>query len=280
MISFQAATGQNPMQRIVHLGANPIDGDPPYIGLMRAGSADVVGFEPNPEALAKLNAQKGPRETYLPHAVGDGQRHTLNLCFASGMTSLLTPNPDVLGLFHGFPLWGQVVANEELDTVRLDDVPETEGVTLLVMDIQGSELMALRSAEARLRDALVLHLEVCFMQLYKDQPLFSEVELFLRQHGFILHKFSHQVSRTIQPVMVDNSIHTGLSQLVWGDAVFIRDYSSHKSLTDEQLLAMGAILHECYASVDVVHRLLATYDRRHTTSMAPDYLASLTKLAA
>ena len=280
MISFQGATGLNPMQKIVHLGANPIDGDPPYIGLMRAGSADVVGFEPNPEALAKLNAQKGARETYLPHAVADGQRHTLNLCFASGMTSLLTPNPDVLGLFHGFPLWGQVVANEELDTVRLDDVPETEGVTLLVMDIQGSELMALRSAEVRLRDALVLHLEVCFMQLYKDQPLFSEVELFLRQHGFILHKFSQQVSRTIQPMVVDNSIHKGLSQLVWGDAVFIRDFSSHASLTDEQLLAMGAILHECYASVDVVHHLLATYDRRHATHIAPDYLASLGELAA
>ena len=168
-------------------------------------------------------------------------------------------------MFHGFPLWGQVVANEELDTVRLDDVPETEGVTLLVMDIQGSELMALRSAEVRLRDAVVLHLEVCFMQLYKDQPLFSEIELFLRQHGFALHKFAHQVSRTIQPMVVDNSIHKGLSQLVWGDAVFIRDFSSHGSLTDDQLLAMGAILHECYASLDVVHHLLATYDRRHAT---------------
>lgn len=279
MISFQAATGLNPKQKIVHLGANPIDGDPPYSALMRAG-AEVVGFEPNPEALAKLNVQKGPRETYLPHAVGDGGRHTLNLCFASGMTSLLTPNPEVLNLFHGFPLWGQVVKQEELDTVRLDDVPETEGSTLLVMDIQGSELMALRNAEARLREAVVLHLEVCFMQLYKEHPLFSEVELFLRQQGFTFHKFVHLVTRTIQPMVVDNNIHTGLSQLVWGDTVFIRDYASHASLTDEQLLAMGAILHDCYASVDVVHHALATYDKRHATTLAPDYLGALSRIAA
>jgi FkbM family methyltransferase len=280
MISFQAATGLSPAQKIVHLGANPIDGDPPYIGLMRAGSTDVVGFEPNREALARLNAQKGERETYLPHAIGDGQRHTLHICAAPGMTSLLAPDPDILGLFHGFPQWGQVVAREDLDTVRLDDVPETEGVTLLMMDIQGAELMALRHAEARLRDALVLHLEVEFMRLYKDQPLFTDVDLFLRQHGFVLHKFSHQVSRVIQPVVVDNNIYRGLSQLVWADAVFIRDFTGHPALRDDQLLASAAILHECYASVDVVHHLLATYDRRHQTSMAPRYLASLRELAA
>src|SRR5689334_943101 len=93
--------------KVVDIGANPIDGTPPYAPLLRAGDADVVGFEPNPEALAKLNAMKGPTETYLPHTVGDGRPQTLHICAAPGMTSLLQPDPAVLSRFHGFPAWGQ-----------------------------------------------------------------------------------------------------------------------------------------------------------------------------
>src|ERR1700704_4992440 len=35
---------------------------------------------------------------------------------------------DVLNLFHGFMEWGRVLATEEVETVRLDDIVETEGV--------------------------------------------------------------------------------------------------------------------------------------------------------
>ena len=52
----------------------------------------MVGFEPNPDALAELNRKKGPHETYLPHAIGDGQTHQFKVCRAPGMSSLLEPN--------------------------------------------------------------------------------------------------------------------------------------------------------------------------------------------
>ncbi len=73
---------------VVDIGANPIDGQAPYKPLLAAGLAKVVGFEPNPEALNKLNAQKGPNETYLPHAVFDGAEQEIKFCHAPGMTSL------------------------------------------------------------------------------------------------------------------------------------------------------------------------------------------------
>ena len=40
--------------KVVDIGANPIDGSPPYAPLLEAGHTDVVGFEPNPAALAEL----------------------------------------------------------------------------------------------------------------------------------------------------------------------------------------------------------------------------------
>jgi FkbM family methyltransferase len=274
--SFRTLTGgDSPRVKVVDIGANPIDADPPYAGMLRAGDAEVVGFEPNPAALATLNARKGPHESYFPHAVGDGARHTLHICQAPGMTSLLEPDPAVLGLFHGFPDWGRVLSTEPVDTVRLDDVPETAGADLLKLDIQGAELMVLRHAEARLRDAVVIQAEVEFLPLYRHQPLFSDIDLLLRDRGFVLHRFFPTVSRAVQPMMVNADPYAGLGQLVWADAVFIRDFARTGALTDRQLLAMAAILHDCYGACDIAFRLVAEHDRRTGAARAASYLAGL-----
>ena len=129
----------------------------------------------------------------------------------------------MLGLFHGFPDWGRVLATETVQTVRLDDVPQTAGADLLKLDIQGAELLVLRHAEARLRDALVVQAEVEFLPMYIGQPLFAEVETFLRRHGFMFHRFFPQNSRVLRPLLVDNNMYAGLSQLLWADAIFLRD---------------------------------------------------------
>lgn len=276
MQSFQALTdGAAPRVKVVDIGANPIDSEPPYAAMLRAGDAEVVGFEPNRAALAVLEQRKGPLERYFPHAVGDGARHLLHICQAPGMTSLLEPDPAVLALFHGFPDWGRVLATEPVDTVRLDDVPETAGADLLKLDIQGAELMVLRHAEARLRDAVVIQAEVEFLPLYKGQPLFSEVELFLRARGFVLHRFFPTVSRAVQPMMVGNDPYAGLGQLVWADAVFIRDLTRLDALSDRQLLTSAALLHDAYGAYDIAFRLLADHDRRSGAALAGAYLASL-----
>jgi FkbM family methyltransferase len=272
---LNALINTNVRVRVADIGANPIDGTPPYLGLLRAGHADVVGFEPNPDALAKLNQMKGPYETYLPYAIGDGERHTLHFCQAPGMTSLLVPNPAVLNLFHGFPEWGKVTSVMDVDTVRLDDVPETAGVELIKIDIQGGELMVFSHAEARLKDALVIQTEVEFLSLYVGQPLFSEVELFLRHRGFMFHRFFPVVSRVIRPLLVGNDIRAGLSQAVWADAIFVRDITRLELLSEQQLLGMAVIAHDCYQSLDLVLHLLTEYDRRKGMQFAAAYLAGL-----
>lgn len=274
--SFHALTNSAVRVKIVDVGANPIDGDPPYATLLQGGNADIVGFEPNAEALAELNEKKGPSEIYLPHAVGDGRRHTLHLCAGSGMSSLLKPNPEVLKLFHGFPVWGHVVKTEEIDTVRLDDVPEAVGFDMLKIDIQGGELMVFQNATKRLSEALIVHTEVEFLPLYTDQPLFGDVEAFLRSQGFLFHRFFPTVSRIIQPMMVGDDIFAGMSQVVWGDAIFVRDITKLSLLSPPQLLAMAALLHDCYRSYDLVLHVLVEYDRQTGDEIAPTYMTNLT----
>ena len=266
--------------KVVDVGANPIDSEPPYAGLLHGGDAEVVGFEPNRDALAILNKTKSAKETYLPYALGDGARHTLRICAAPGMTSLLEPNPKVLGLFHGFPDWGRVLATEELDTKRMDDIPETAGVDLIKIDIQGGELMVFKNAIKRLADALVIQTEVEFLQMYIGQPLFAEVDIFLREHGFVFHRFFPLTSRVIQPLLIENNIYAGLSQIVWADGVFVKDFTRLDMMGNEQILKMATILHDCYESIDLVHYLLMEHDRRSGGRLASTYLGNLRANAA
>ncbi|HYE52393.1 MAG TPA: FkbM family methyltransferase [Azospirillaceae bacterium] len=274
-LPFNALTGTDVRVRIVDVGASPEGNEPQYLQMLRSGNADILGFEPDPEALAALESRKGPYETYLPHAVGDGRRHTLHLCAMPEMSSLLRPNPPFLNLFHGFPQWGEVVGTREVDTVRLDDIPAAAGADMLKLDIQGAELMALRNAVGCLRDAVIVQAEVEFLPLYVDQPLFSDVELFLREQGFVFHRFFPQVSRTFQPVIVNNNVYSGLGQLVWADAVFVKDFTRLDRLSDRQLLALSSILHDCYRSLDLVYLLLRELDRRQGRTAADAYLAAV-----
>jgi len=92
---------------VVDVGANPIDGDPPYKAMLAAGLCEVTGFEPQAGALERLERKKGPRERYLPYALADGTERVLHVCELEGMTSLLVPEPAHLALFNLFPTWGQ-----------------------------------------------------------------------------------------------------------------------------------------------------------------------------
>ena len=242
----------------VDVGANPIDGTPPYASLLKKGVVKLVGFEPQKDALHKLQAMKGPNETYLPHAVGTGERTKLYICQASGMTSTLKPNNVVLDHFQGYPIWGKVKSIEEMDTVRLDDVAEIEKIDWLKIDIQGGELNVFQNAEEKLKDALVIQTEVNFIQLYENQPLFAEIDQWMRAHGFMLHTLLEQRKRLYAPMKINGGIHQGINQLTTADAVYVKDINSLQLMSVEQRKKIAIILSNAYGSYDLAYRLLMT----------------------
>jgi len=260
---------------IVDIGANPIDGDPPYKSLLEKGLAHITGFEPNPVALEQLNLKKGSNETYLPNAVFDGDEHELKICNAQGMSSLLEPNKELLSYFHGFPDWGEVTDRVPVSTVRLDDIISIKDLDYLKIDIQGGELEVFRNGIEKLRDCLVIQTEVEFLPMYKDQPLFSEVELFLRGQGFIFHRFAPLISRTVQPLIVEGDIYKGLSQNFWADAVFIKDFTKFDNLNSLELKKIALILHEVYGSVDIALRAIMAIDKKSKSNMAEEYITAI-----
>ena len=128
---------------MVDVGANPIDGDPPYKILLQKRLCRVTGFEPQAEALAVLNTRKSDLETYLPNVIADGKSAMLHICRAPGMTSLYKPAAQMLNHFRSFPEWGTVIKEIPVSTSRLDDVIAEDALDFLKIDVQGGELTAI-----------------------------------------------------------------------------------------------------------------------------------------
>lgn len=269
------ATGR--LTAVVDIGANPIDGDPPYLEMLQKGLCTVTGFEPQPEALAVLLERKGPLERYLPHVVADGSDQILHVTQASGMTSLLAPDPARLALFNGFTAWGAVKECFPTPTTRLDDLEEVVHADLLKIDIQGGELMVFRGGRDKLRGTVAVHTEVSFVPLYSGQPTFGDIDAELRAQGFLPHALTAVKRWPIAPVIYDGEFRKPMHQLLEADMVYVRDFSKPDELSDEQLQHLALIAHHVYGSSDLAHFCLLALGRRSLVSQnAPAiYLASL-----
>jgi FkbM family methyltransferase len=250
------------LTEVVDIGANPIGGEPPYLAMLRAGLCRVTGFEPQAAALHELLRRKGPHETYLPYAVGDGAAGTLRVCHASGMTSLFEPDPRALALFAGFEQHGRVSARLPVQTRRLDEIAEVPRVDFLKIDVQGAELAVFRGARAKLARAVAIQTEVSFITLYQKQPGFGEIDVELRAQGFVPHTTAAVKMWPIAPYAAAADPLRPVNQLLEMDLVYVRDFAQPERLDPEQLKHLALIAHHCYQSWDLALRCVAELEQR------------------
>ncbi|WP_295847198.1 FkbM family methyltransferase [Tardiphaga sp.] len=235
---------------VVDIGANPIDGDPPYKSMLRQRLCRVTGFDPHPQALLRLNAAKSDLETYLPFAVGDGLEHTLRICRGLGFASLLQPDAQTLMHFPNFSELGRVVEQVQLPTRRLDDIAEIDAIDFLKIDIQGSELSVFKHGRGKLARAVVIQTEVSFVPLYEKQPVFGEIDLELRSLGFIPHMFAAINKKMIAPMLGPDPA-AAINQLIEADLVYVRNFIHADTMDSEQLKHLALIAHHGYRSFDL-----------------------------
>lgn len=254
---------QPPPLNVIDVGAyGGADPDWGRIGQM----VHFFGFEPNPEEAQRLTqAANGPVqvERFYPYAIAGTQAsRSFYLTKSPRCASLLKPNNTE---WHRFGEPGtlrntraDVIETLTLDTVTLDTFCDEQAITphMVKLDTQGTEYEILTQGFTRhLNEVLALEVEVEFIELYQGQALFSEIEQFLRANGFRLvglkrHRWKMHDGHHVP------AVSGGL--LVYGDALFMRDFFVADSLTVADRWRVLALCRR-YGLNDLLHALIKHY---------------------
>lgn len=182
----------------------------------------VIGFEPDARVFDELSRQRDPMTRCLNIGLHNRSGAVpLYLTRKQQNSSCFLPNRTLLDRFHD-PSRFDVLNETTIECRILDDVLMEENLTdidFIKLDTQGSELEILKGATSTLTDAVFgLEIEVSFAEIYIGQPLFADVDLFIRQYGFNLIDF-----RTISwKRSVGASVGNSKGQLMHADALYFR----------------------------------------------------------
>jgi FkbM family methyltransferase len=263
---------------VLEIGARPSESQrEPFYGLIEQFPASsVAAFEVDPRVCAHLNKEAPRGVTYYPVALGKTEETREFYETQHPMcSSLYPPDERYADLFHNFEV-ARLKKISRIDTVSLDHFVQAHDigpVDFIKIDIQGAELEVFQGGVEALKHVLCIICEVEFVPLYKNQPLFGDVDAFLRSQGMQFHKFLGFGGRAVKPVVVNNDINFAV-QYMWADAGYIRDLFNAHTLDDKGLLKMALLL-DLYQSPDIAFFLLRQFDTRHHTDLADGYFKGL-----
>jgi FkbM family methyltransferase len=171
-----------------------------------AGVTAVLGFEPDEEECTRLMSLHSRHQwarfelERLALAGREGEQPFYVLARPVN-SSLLRPSADMAKryLIPGFEITQQIlVRTRTLDAILFGNrVTESYWGEFLKLDTQGAELDIMQGAKRTLSERTVAAIvEVEFCPLYENQPMFSEVETYMRQFGFAFFGFGETSYRS------------------------------------------------------------------------------------
>jgi len=167
-------------------------GGPPMNWLRMGCDVAYLCFEPDPEEALKIEREFSKTQAFrgIVHQKALGAKdgiETLRLTRFRPSSSLLEPNDDLLFKMADSEFYS-VEQRIPVPITTLDSAlePSKAVIDYLKIDVQGYELEVLKGSTNSLDDVVGCELEVSFLEIYKNQPFFAEVDMFMRSHGFFL----------------------------------------------------------------------------------------------
>ncbi len=180
--------------------------------LRKFPAAHAYAFEPNPfyAEMLKQYAKDDPRFHPQFLALSDHEGTAdLYVTESPGCTSLFAPGNRLKEIE---PEAGRVRTLEKVETIRIDEWAKRNGDTaiqLMKFDIQGGELKVLQGATRVLQSStLLVYTEIWFNGAYEGGAIYSEIDSFFREHGFVLYDI-------FKPKYNANGL------IMWGNAIFL-----------------------------------------------------------
>jgi FkbM family methyltransferase len=222
----------------------------------------VYAFEPDQNECDQINAaaKSLPYQLEcLPYALGDSNQAVvpLYLCKDVACSSLYYPNLELVNQFNFGP--SMAVTDEvEVSVHKLEDICQQRNLQadIIKVDTQGYELSILQGAGSLLDKVKLIEVEVEFNEQYKDQPLFSNVDLFMRSRGFSLLGLRRSCwRRKVDP----EKLHTPFGgQIMHGDAIYYNEkllQDAVNPLTITEMIKL-CVLFSVYRQDDFIGYLL------------------------
>ncbi|MFX3635405.1 MAG: FkbM family methyltransferase [Candidatus Pristimantibacillus sp.] len=182
--------GESTITTIVEIGARDCDETLLFHALFP--HAKIYAFECNPYTIPVCrNAVQGIGAISLVEKAASSQDGTTSFYPINPHFSPAY-NPGASSLYKAsgkYPLENYVQKEVVVDAISLKTFMKTNQINridLLWMDIQGAELLALQGLHERIKDVKIIHLEIEFFEIYKDQPLFDSIHSFMSKHDFLL----------------------------------------------------------------------------------------------
>ncbi len=172
----------------------------------------VYAFEPNP-SYTDILQQYAARDSRLQpqfFALSDQEGIVeLQVTGSPGNTSLFRPGSRLKEID---PQGASIKSVEKVEAVTIDGWARRNGdlaIQLMKFDIQGGELRAFRGAAQTLSSSTILvYTEILFNSLYDGGAICSQIDLCLREYGFVLYDI-------FKPKYGSNGL------LMWGNAIFL-----------------------------------------------------------
>lgn len=150
----------------------------------------IVSYEPDILEFEKLiiNDNLG-NNIYINEALGSNiEKSKLFITKKQQLSSVLRPDPLIINKYVNSERF-DIVNEIDINLTTLDNslrIAKVEAIDFIKIDTQGSELSILKGAIQILPTVIGIEIEVELNPIYKDQPIFSEVDIFIRNLGFEL----------------------------------------------------------------------------------------------
>ncbi|SHI49196.1 FkbM family methyltransferase [Pollutimonas bauzanensis] len=234
----------------------------------------VYGFDPDREEcerLTKIYGHKAPITLVPLGLAGTSGLRTLYITSEPACSSLLPPDPELTASYPSLYCARQE-REIQVETTTLDlwvEGTDISAVDYIKVDTQGTELEILQGGSNTLEKVRSLEVEVEFNPIYQGQPLFSDVDLFLRKKGFVLWKLTNQVhysrgAAARAPLGEDTIFYDDKyrishlmygGQLYWGNAHYIHKTVLRPDLVSESQRARDVALFNVLGMNDVVQHI-------------------------
>jgi len=215
-------------------------------------------FEPDKEACDALNSKTSDNLIVINSALSNKKgTKKLYCCKKQQVSSVYLPNLEILERYRKperFKILETITIKTDTLDHRLtnDNIKE---VDFIKIDVQGHELPILEGGIKTLSSCIGFEIEVEFASLYKKQPLFKDVDAFVRDMGFELV----DVGRTyFKRNEVKKNRYQSKGEIAFGDALYFRSPEQliKKSGITQEKIIRATCIYLAYGYPELAHVLL------------------------